>query len=162
MIIDFTMDYIRKLDHDIGDSCTRKDLLDSFHNKLNHLISENQLTTFLRLDRQFLCDGADYSYLFYRNGILKITKDEKLLLDYKDVKGLIWVTSIIDRDYKPTTLQTLNYLSEGEFVQFIKGVSGDRENDKQFSRYESMETILGYLLHEYKDPKNPTINNLTI
>jgi hypothetical protein len=150
-IIDFAMDYIRKLDYDLGDGCTRNDLLEKFHNKLSHLTSENQLTTFLKLSKPFLSDSSDYSYLYYQNGILKITKNEIQLLNYNDVKGLIWKTSIIDRDYEPTIEQIQNHEHKGDFAQFIKGVTGDNEEDKTFSRYKSMRTILGYLISEHKD-----------
>jgi hypothetical protein len=154
-IIDFTMDYIRDLDWELGDGCTRNDLLEKYHNKLNHLTSDSQLTTFVKLKLPFLVDTADCCYLYYRNGILKITENDTVLLNYREVKGLIWDTSIIDRDYNPTKKQIDNYLEKSVFCQFIKGVTGDKEDDKQFSRFKPMRSMLGYMLHEYKDPKVP-------
>jgi len=154
-IIDFTMDYIRNLDWELGDGCTRNDLLEKYHNKLNHLTSDSQLITFIRLKKSFLTDTVDCCYLYYRNGILKVTNNATVMLDYRDVKGLIWETSIINRDYNPTKEQIQNYLEKGDFSQFIKGVTGDKEDDKQFSRFEPMQSMLGYMLHEYKDPKVP-------
>lgn len=152
-IIDFVMDKIRNLELDIGDGCTKYDLKEKFHNNLSKLLSENQLLTFERIDATFLKDTKDVSYIFYRNGILKITDSNKELLKYSSVKGLIWETSINHRDYNPTEQHLSNYSEKGDFCNFIKGVSGERQANKKFSRYESMKTILGYLIHGYKDPK---------
>ncbi len=153
-IIDFTMNFIRNLDYDIGDQCTKFDLLEKFHNKLNHLTSENQLNTFLKLNRKFVQDTSDTCYKFFKNGVLKITKLDKELIDYNEVEDLIWESSIIDREYNPTKVQLMDFITKGDFSQLVRGVTGDKENNPDFSRYESMRTILGYLLHDYKDPKN--------
>ncbi len=152
-IIDFTMSFIRDLEYDIGNQCTKFDLLEKFHNRLNCLVSDNQLNTFLKLKREFLLDTQDICYKYFENGVLKVTKDDKILLGYDDVEGMIWQSSIIDRQYNPSEQQLDDYIVEGDFVNFIKGVTGDKKQ-KTFSRYDSMKTILGYLLHNYKDPKN--------
>jgi hypothetical protein len=152
-IIDFTMDHIRSLDYDIGEGCNRYDLVEAFHNKLSLLMSDKQLTTIDKLDRAFLTDTKDVCYKFYLNGILKITKQDKVLMKYEDVDGLIWESSIIDRQYNPNEDQLNDYKSKGDFINFVKGVSGERQH-KELSRYDSMQTIIGYLLHQYKDPKN--------
>ena len=150
-IIEFTVSYIRALKEDIGDGCNKYDLLEKYHNKLSYLTSDTQLMTFVKLNKPFLRDTAVCSYLFYKNGVLKITKDETSLINYKDVDGLIWESSIINRHYNPTDLQKREFIEKGDFVQFIKGITGKRQKDNKLTRYQSMRTIIGYLLHDFKD-----------
>jgi len=87
-----------------------------------------------------LQDTKDVSFIPYRNGVVKITKDKIDIVPYIDIDGYIWDRQIIDRDYKPTkTIQN-------DFKSFVSKVSADDEQ-----RVNALETTLGYLLHTYKD-----------
>jgi hypothetical protein len=58
-----------------------------------------------------LQDTKDVSFIPYRNGVVKITKDKIDIVPYIDVDGYIWDRQIIDRDYTLMKLQLSILLS---------------------------------------------------
>lgn len=80
-------------------------------------------------------------YLYYQNVILKITKDKIEYIEYENFQGYIWEKEIIKRDF--------NYSEDAEcvFGEFVRIIADDEPN-----RLKSMVSIIGYLLHSFKDP----------
>jgi hypothetical protein len=154
-VIDFIMDYIRKQPFDLGNRCNRHQLESRFRDSMSYLNGRDQLFALNKLNKTFQKDTKGCFYINYKNGVLKVTKEKYELIPYEKAKGLIWETSIVDRTFNPTSKQTLEYTEKSDFVHFMKGATGEK-TDKFFSRYESMKSIIGYLLHEYKD-KSKTI-----
>ena len=147
-IIEFVMKTI-----DNQDDKLRFKLEEAFRKKMSYFLSENQLSAMKILKNTFLRDTTNSSFLCYKNCILEVKKDTVNKLNYEAINGLVWKTSIIGRNYNPTTQQIADYEDKGDFSLFIKGVSGERQSDKQLSRYLPLRTILGYILHDFKDPK---------
>jgi hypothetical protein len=46
-----------------------------------------------------LRDDAETCYLFYKNGVLEVTKENVKLKDYKEYNLNVWKDQIIDREY---------------------------------------------------------------
>lgn len=96
-------------------------------------------------------DTADTSYIYYKNKIVKTTKERIELLDYKDIDSLVWSKQVIDRDI------TLSENSDGEFRQFIWFLSAQNAD-----RYYTLKSVIGYLLHSYQldaEPKSIVFND---
>lgn len=97
-----------------------------------------------------LRDDKSRSFLFFKNGCVKVASTGVAVKPYTDIKGAVWHQQILNRDFK--------VLSEGsepgkytcEFEQFIAYVCNGDNNRKK-----SLESIIGYLLHTYKDPAVP-------
>jgi len=89
-------------------------------------------------------DTESESFLYYKNKAVKTTKDGSELIDYKDIKEIIWRNQVIDREI------ILNNESGGEFKTFIWRLSGE---DKE--RYYTLKSVLGYLMHSYQNPAKP-------
>ncbi|NBW21047.1 MAG: hypothetical protein EBR82_75100 [Caulobacteraceae bacterium] len=92
------------------------------------------------IDMNLLQDTKTVSFIPFKNGVVRCTKDSVDLLSYIDIDGYIWNGQIINRDF--TRLES----HANNFQDFIRKVSADDDN-----RVEAMETILGYLLHTFKD-----------
>lgn len=90
-----------------------------------------------------LKDTKDECYLFYKNCIVKVTKDNKEVISYSDVNMAIWRDQVINRDYYPTD----HHLSE--YRTFIWKIAGQDE-----IKYKAFETVIGYLLHSFKTNSN--------
>jgi len=88
-------------------------------------------------------DTQDEIFLYYRNCIVRITKDTFETIDYLDVDGYVWKNQIIDRDFKDTDHHNSEYRS---FIWFISG-----ENQV---RYNTFKSVIGYLLHSFKTSAN--------
>ena len=119
-----------------------KGLIDvwNYCSKSPYLFTDGHINMITSINLMMLQDTKDMSFIPYRNGVVKITKDKVDIVPYIDIDGYIWDRQIIDRDYKPTkTIQN-------DFKSFVSKVSADDEQ-----RVNALETTLGYLLHTYKD-----------
>jgi len=92
---------------------------------------------------EVLKDTKDECYLFYRNCIVKITKDKKEILSYSDVNVGIWRDQVINRDYYPTDHH------QAEYRRFIWKIAGENRE-----KYKAFQTVIGYLLHSFKTNSN--------
>jgi len=88
-------------------------------------------------------DDKNHCYLYYKNCVIQVTKDNVKQIDYIDVDGLIWKRQIIDRDYVESDHHN------AIFRKFLWLVSG-----KDMDRYNSFKSVVGYLLHSYKNSAN--------
>lgn len=95
----------------------------------------NQLST---KDLAMIRDTESESYLFFQNGVLKITKDNTELIEYINIGGFVWQKNIIPHDFKNTD-------KPSDFEKFISNVSNNDSDRKLI-----VETALGYLLNNYK------------
>jgi len=120
--------------------------IDAFELMANstNLFQQNYLSMVSTIDVDFNKDTAETSYIYYQNGVVKTTKDNIELLDYKDIDSLVWKNQVIKRDIK------LNNESDGVFKSFIWKVSGE---DKD--RYYTLKSVIGYLMHSYQNEAKP-------
>lgn len=95
------------------------------------------------IDVEFKKDTADTCYLYYKDSAVKITKNEIEEINYIDLSGYIWKNQCIDRVYKKVGHK------DSMFRKFIWLISGQDEN-----RYNSLRSVIGYLLHSYKTSAN--------
>ena len=80
-------------------------------------------------------------YLYYQNLILKVTEENVEFIEYEDFEGFIWEREIIKRDF------VLNGNAECVFGDFVWIISNQEKE-----RLKSIVSIIGYLIHSYKDP----------
>jgi hypothetical protein len=102
--------------------------------------SENYLNYLSPIELKMVKDTKDTSYIPYENGVLKVTKDSKKLIDYIDIDYYIWENQIIPREWNPIDDYT------NDFQDFVSKVTNQDE-----PRTKSLESTIGYLLHGYKD-----------
>jgi hypothetical protein len=89
------------------------------------------------------CDSKT-AYFFFKNGILKVMKDSKELIQYEDYDGYVFENQI--NDHSIVILGEKDYL-KSEFDVFLKKVSNNN-----LERYNHLTSALGYIIHGYKDP----------
>ena len=85
-------------------------------------------------------DTEDMGIIYYQNKAVKVSVDEFELIDYDDLEGYVWENRVVKRDIE------ISPKSDGEFKTFIWKISGE---DKE--RYYTIKSVLGYLMHSYKD-----------
>jgi hypothetical protein len=104
-------------------------------------------------------DGV--AHIRFRNGIVKVTKNDIKILPYSSVKskGAVWETSIIQRDIKIEE-------DKGLYEKFCEGAlsfrNPDKKSDVWMKNYDlneeqclAMRTGYGFLLHTYNNPSVP-------
>lgn len=80
-------------------------------------------------------------YLYYQNLILKVTANNVEFIEYEDFEGFIWEREIIKRDF------ILDVNAECVFGNFVFIIANEEKE-----RLKSIISIIGYLIHSYKDP----------
>lgn len=137
---------------------------DEAHQVASAILDKHQLfnKSFLefmpKVPNDFLRDDKATAYFPFKNGIVKVTADSTSILQYSDIKGLIWGSHIIDRNIsleKPREdgkdrIYDLDSEHGDVFPRFIDKISG--QNDERFI---AVCSHIGYCLHKYKDPKLP-------
>ncbi len=155
-ITDAFEDYVRKLPDfhkvcDVGDQRLELDvtpytILNKMYNNLTNLFSKN-LERLRPTDKygrfttiEILHDTRNCKYMYFKDTAIGITKDGIAEIPYEDINGgCIMANSIIDRNW--------NYRKAmGDFAKFCLLISG---NDME--RLKSLQSILGYLMHDYYD-----------
>ncbi len=130
-IKDFVLDYLmERKELDVWNYCAN----------YQNLFSEQFLLMLESIDLMMLKDDRETSYLAFKNGILKITKSNKELIDYIDVDGYVWESHILDRDFNELEDDTNDY------KRFINNISGGEAFP--------IECTIGYLLSTYKNRSN--------
>jgi hypothetical protein len=84
-------------------------------------------------------DTQSECFIYFKNTIVKVTADNIQEIDYVDSDGFIWKRQIIDREF----IKCDHHPSE--FRTFLWKIAGEDRD-----RYNSMKSVIGYLLHSYK------------
>lgn len=147
---------------DCFDTITKEDLLNAVIKDYDKYLSNNFMHYLKQSHLDFLKDTSDKAFFPFKNGILEVRADGCTLRKYGQFDKVIWRNQMINRD--------LTYLGNDYFEGNTKSKDGtDIANFESvmFFKYlqcvtgETKEklfyfmSVLGYLLHKYKDPKRP-------
>ena len=130
-IKDYVLNYlIEKAEFDVWKLCVN----------YSTLFSEQHLLMLKSIELNMLRDTKEQSFIAYQNGILRVKRDNVVLLDFYDIDGYIWKKQIIKRDF----VKSSN--TENDYKTFISNISN---NDPT-----ALECVIGYLLNTYKNKMN--------
>lgn len=143
----FVIEYIDRLPDTFDGGITPDDLKGLILKSHDQFFSNGLLEFLPRGEYNVLADTLDSSFFPFKNGVIKVTADNISLLSYAEVNQVVWKTQIIDFEIKidPNIAD-----KEPEYAEFVNCISG---NDPD--KYAYACTLIGYLLHKYKDPAKP-------
>lgn len=143
----FVIEYIDRLPDTFDGGITPDDIKSLILKSHDRYFSSGLLEFLPRGQYNLLSDEPDAAFFPFKNGVVKVTKDAVQLLSYADVNRVMWRTQIIDFEIKvdPDIAD-----KEPEYAEFINCISGNDED-----RYNYACTLIGYMLHKYKDPAKP-------
>jgi hypothetical protein len=107
------------------------------------------------LDKPIITDMVNIGRFFYNNGILTVTGDIISLTDSGITDGYVWRSRLINRMFTPCPLEELD---NAEYTRFLKNISGSKVEGRfqhNPDRFKSLMSLIGYMLHSYKDCSNP-------
>ena len=133
---DYVMDPEREYEPDVTD----EDIFGKVISQASTLFSSGILEFLDKLGDEFNQDTRDESFIYFRNCFIRITAEGYTSHKYEELGNYIWKKQIIDRDFIETK-------GRSDFDTFILRVC---RNDTE--RYNSFRSVIGYLLHSYKDP----------
>jgi hypothetical protein len=144
----FIKDYIDRLPDSFDGGITPQDLLELIYKNAVTLFSVAFFEFFSRADIDFLRDTKEEAYFPFKNGVVQITKNDIKLVSYGELGKVIWKSQVIDHFIivDQEGIQPENI----EYFKFLQRISGDQQE-----RYMYAISLIGYLLHQYKDPARP-------
>jgi len=118
---------------------------ESFANKVKVLIGNEMLMQMKLISPSPHFDTRDECYLYFKNAVVKVTKDSLTVLDYSELDGYVFAEQIIDRNFElpKADLSELNI----PYKRFVHNIA-----DNEDSRIEAFETVIGYMLHRFQNP----------
>jgi hypothetical protein len=139
--------YIETLPSHFDGGCTR-DLLIEKILKGNSIYFSSGFFEFLDSTKpDFLRSTKDLQYFAFRNGVVEISAKDIVLRTYGELNKVIWENQVIEYDISIDT----NFDPESaEYYKFLRFVSG-----QEYTRLLYCMSLIGYLLHTYKDPARP-------
>ncbi|MEO7535850.1 MAG: bifunctional DNA primase/polymerase [Ferruginibacter sp.] len=134
---------------DTFDGITPDELLEVVYREYTQYLSKNFMEYLDPANLDFLKDTKSEAYFPFRNGIVKITKGGCSFHTYGTLNKVIWRSQMIDKviDLTDDLANKLDF-ENIDYCSFITKVSGE-----DTKRFEYFLSIIGYLLHKYKDPK---------
>jgi hypothetical protein len=144
----FIKDYIDRLPLGTFDGgINAQDILELVYKQSAQLFSENFFEFFPRADIEFLRDTKDVGYVPFKNGVVCVSADGIVIKSYNELNKCIWKNNVIDHD---VLVDQGVEADKVEYFRFIKRIAGDDPE-----RYMYALSLIGYLLHQYKDPARP-------
>jgi len=125
-----------------------QDILELVYKGSSILFSESFFEFFDRADINFLKDDKDTGYFPFQNGVVEVKKDSIKLKTYGELGKYIWKSQVIDH-YITIDQDGINP-ENIEYFKFIKCISNN-----EAEKYMYCISLIGYLLHQYKDPARP-------
>lgn len=144
----FIKDYVDKLPDSFDGGITPQDLLEHIYRGASALFSDAFFEFFDRANINFLQDTQDTSYFPFQNGVVCVSKNNIVLKTYGELNKYVWKTQIIDHHIfvDDGTIE----LNDVEYYKFLRLISGEDDERLMYAL-----TLIGYLLHTYKDPSRP-------
>lgn len=143
----FLIEYIDGLPDNFDNGTTPEALKELLVTRYATLFNEGFLEFLPHINLDLLRDDRECSFFPFRNGVIVIDKDKVKIKTYSEVNKIIWRSQVIDFDinvdqnFDPETC---------EFYKFISLISSEESE-----RLYYCLTIIGYLLHRFKDPGRP-------
>jgi hypothetical protein len=146
MIKKFVKNYIQSLPAKF-DNITPNELLEIVMKGSDAYFGNGFLEFMDARNIDLLKDDATTAYFPFKNGIVKVDANGSKLLSYGDVRHVVWQSQVIDFDIDVD----FDFAEDlCEFWKFMLMVSGNEQ-----ANVEYLMGLMGYLLHQYKDPSRP-------
>jgi len=148
--------YIKSLPWEISPNFKRDDLHETLTQGINQYLNDGAMDhniDFLKIE--FLTDSSDRAFFFFKNGFIEVSKDTIERKPYSQLIGYIWESQIIDHNIEVIPDNDIQKITDFPFYQFIQNICSVKEpRTLDVSRWNSLQCIIGYLLHNYKTTAN--------
>ena len=146
MIKKFVKNYIQSLPAKF-DNITPNELLEIVMKGSDAYFGNGFLEFMDAKDIDLLKDDGKTAYFPFKNGIVKVDGNGSKLLSYGEVGHVVWQSQVIDFNIDVD----LDFAEDlCEFWRFMQMVSGAGQDNVEY-----LMSLMGYLLHQYKDPARP-------
>lgn len=142
----FVKDYIQNLPAKF-DNITPNELLEIIMKGSDSYFGAGMLEFLNKKDIDLLKDTQQSAFFPFKNGIVKIDKTGPVLFSYGEIGKAVWQSQVIDFNID-VDFDFDEQLCE--FWKFLSKISGDDQENTEY-----ITSLIGYMLHQYKDPARP-------
>jgi hypothetical protein len=139
---DFVLNYLQRIAIEELEGTNRQEIIDALMKGAGQYFVPAYFEFLVTKNPEFLRDDREKAYLFFKNCIVEVTKDNIVLTEYKRLNKYIWKRQIIDDNFYTSDEHT-------DFEDFQFNIC--RKDSK---RFKALKSGMGYLIHNYKDPNN--------
>jgi len=140
----FLINYIDAIPYENFDGINKTRLREVIYKGADAYFNKALFEFMPNIDLKFLKHTKDSAYYPFLNGVVHVTKNKKELLKYGAINMHVWRDQVIQ--YKIDVDQDLDY----ENVQYTKFINKISDSNPEREAYAI--SLIGYLLHTYKDP----------
>ena len=140
----FLINYIDAIPYENFDGINKTKLREVIYKGADAYFNKALFEFMPNIDLKFLKHTKDSAYYPFLNGVVHVTKEKKELLKYGAINMHVWKEQVIQ--YKIDIDQDLDY----ENVQYTKFINKISDSNPEREAYAI--SLIGYLLHTYKDP----------
>jgi hypothetical protein len=143
----YIVQYINSLPSQFDYGCSPQLLMEKILQGCNIYFSNGFFEFLETIKPDFLRSTKDVQYFPFKNGIVEIDKKGASMKTYGELGKVVWEKQVIDYSISIDASDDTAFCEYSRFLQLISS------NDD--SRYHYCLTLIGYLLHTYKDPAKP-------
>lgn len=140
----FLLNYIDGLPETFDNNLTPDEIKEILLKGSDTFFSKSLLEFLPRGYYDFLKDTPEAAFFPFRNGVAVVTAGTVEIKSYNEIRKVIWRSQIIDFDIELQQSLDPKMVEYFNFLDCICNNEGDR--------LEYALTLIGYLLHTYKDP----------
>jgi hypothetical protein len=144
----FLISYIEGLPDTFDGGITPADLKELIIRDYSKLFNEGILEFLPSVKLDFLKDEQHRAFFPFINGVVIIDKAGIKLDTYKSINKVIWKNQVIS--FHVSVDQGFDMEEACEYYKFIEKICGD-----EIDRIKYCITLIGYMLHRFKDPAKP-------
>jgi hypothetical protein len=124
------------------------DVIEAVHQASDKIFSKSSLEFLPAIELHLLTHTQTIAYYPFLNGVLCVEANKPLtIMAYNQLGRHVWRSHVINFKFK--ILETINF-EDVEYAQFLGKICGGDEH-----RFRLACSLIGYLLHGYKDPARP-------
>jgi len=138
---------LTKKDEDFIEIETFKNVCEALLRESSVIFNDNFYEFLKEAEVDILRDKAKSCYFPFKNGIVTINDKEIKLINYGDINECIWDSQINDFDIYVNKDADI---TECQYYKFIEKISNDESE-----RINYALSIIGYILHSFKDSSRP-------
>lgn len=140
----FILSYIDSLPETFDNNTTPDEVRELVLRGSDSLFSKGLMEFLNRASFDFLKDTEKEAFFTFRNGVVCVTEDKVELRPYAELNKVVWKRQVIDFEIH---VEPGIDCASAEYFRFIDLISGEDPDRREYAM-----TLIGYILHTYKDP----------
>ena len=140
----FLINYIDNIQYENFDGINKMRLREVIYKGADAYFNKALFEFMPNIDLKLLKHTKESAYFPFLNGVVHVTKNKKELLKYGSINMHVWKDQVIQKNIDIDQDIDFNYV---KYTEFIEKISNDEPD-----RISYAISLIGYLLHTYKDP----------